>query len=88
MNKDIDRFESKISDVKMCGYISECALWGASKDANGYGLFHYKGRMKRAHVVAYELYIDMIPDRHRVVHLCGNSSCVAPDHLALRSCVA
>lgn len=62
--------------------------------SDGYGSIWRNGRVVRAHVAAYELFIGPIPAGHEVDHLCHNADpgcdtwascphrrCVNPDHL-------
>ena len=75
-----ERFRSKFTVDK-----SGCWRWDAFKDHLGYG--HYwlivngRGRMHKAHRVAYELAVGTIPDGLVIDHLCRNRACVNPAHL-------
>jgi len=59
-----------------------CWEWIASKHL-GYGKFKYKGEMRLAHRVSYEIFIKKIPLGLVVDHICYNKGCVNPDHLQL-----
>lgn len=54
---------------------SRCELRG------GYGQVRFRGRIYRAHRLAYELWIGQIPHGHGVLHHCDNPPCIRPDHL-------
>lgn len=71
----VDRFWEKVDKS------DECWIWTASLDRHGYGQFKLSGKMLRAHRVAYELMVGVIPDGLVIDHLCRNRACVRPDHL-------
>lgn len=58
-----------------------CWLWGASINADGYGIFRYDGAMRGAHRVAYLLLAGPVPDGHEIDHLCSVRHCVNPAHM-------
>ena len=65
---------------------SGCWLWQGHIQKYGYGHFGWKhadGRWgpRRAHRVAYELFVGPIPDGLTIDHLCGVRHCVNPAHL-------
>lgn len=62
-------------------YPTECWIWKAFLDKDGYGGFQAKGKAVRAHRFSYEFYIGPIPNNLTIDHLCKNPSCVRPDHL-------
>lgn len=75
-----ERFWPKVDG----GDVSECWLWTAYIDPNGYGRFSVGGRaggMRGAHRVAYELMIAEIPAGLELDHLCRVRHCVNPWHL-------
>lgn len=62
-----------------------CWIWTASRDKDDYGQVAVglgKGRIKRAHRVAYELYTgEVIPEGMELDHTCHIRRCVNVDHL-------
>ena len=74
---DFPRFWSKVA----IGAPDECWPWIACINKKGYGHFRLKGRLNRAHRVAYELITGLIPAGLTIDHLCRNRKCVNPQHL-------
>lgn len=72
-----DRFEQKVERIPGV----DCHLWTACLIARDYGGIQHNGKIKRAHRVAYELYVGPIPDGMCVLHRCDTPACVNPDHL-------
>lgn len=60
-----------------------CWLWTLACDQKGYGRSFYKGRLMRAHRLAWILTVGDIPDGLFVCHHCDVPTCVNPDHLFL-----
>jgi hypothetical protein len=58
----------------------ECVEWTGCK-SNGYGQIWWKGKMRGAHRMAYEITVGPIPEGLTIDHLCRNTLCVNPDHL-------
>lgn len=61
----------------------DCWLWTANKDSLGYGMFRIGQKMRRAHRVAYEFLVGLIPDGMALCHTCDTPSCVRPSHMFL-----
>jgi hypothetical protein len=62
---------------------SECWLWTGHTDGSGYGLLRVGRLRKRAHRIAYELFVGPIPDGLQVLHRCDTPACTNPAHLFL-----
>ncbi len=92
--KMIERFLSK-ADVNAAG----CHIWNAATDKDGYGWFNIPktatqpARLRRAHRIAFTLFVGPIPDGYDVEHrchtrhrtcdgtACPHRACVNPAHL-------
>jgi hypothetical protein len=58
-----------------------CWLWTGHKTRKGYGYAFSQGVNYRAHRLAYEWVVGLIPADLELDHLCRTTSCVNPDHL-------
>ena len=78
-DKDMARFWAKVEADPNSG----CWLWsGYCDDApRDYGRFCLRGKMLRAHRVAYHNLISAVPLELEMDHLCRVKSCVNPSHL-------
>lgn len=71
-----DRFWSKVDKS------GDCWLWTGSLSKSGYGRFGVKGRVVRAHRVAYELVVGPVPEGLELDHRATcPKCCVTPYHL-------
>ncbi len=57
-----------------------CWLWTSDQNTAGYGEVYYRGQMRPAHRVVYEL-VRGHPAPAGLAHSCGTRRCVKPDHL-------
>lgn len=74
------RFWSKVNKHgPRAGRLGCCWVWTAAHDQDGYGLFKLKGKMLRAHRVAW----GDVPLGLNVLHHCDNPPCVRRSHLFL-----
>jgi len=62
---------------------TNCWNWFLCKSRKGYGYDSSgtSGKKLLAHRVSFEKVKGTIPDGYEVDHLCGNKSCINPDHL-------
>jgi hypothetical protein len=58
-----------------------CWEWNGPRDARGYGSLMIARRQKRAHRVAYEVWIGPLAESDVVMHSCDNPPCINPQHL-------
>lgn len=62
----------------------ECLLWPVSR-TNGYGQVWHRGRVVRAHRLAWEEANGPVPAGLVIKHRCDNRACCLLDHLAIGS---
>ena len=62
-----------------------CVEWPGRLDDHGYGALYFRGKMTRAHVVAYLIAYSLtsIPNKLFVLHTCDNPPCCNLLHLYL-----
>lgn len=80
MNAILNRFLNSCIPEPMSG----CWLWEKHLHRLGYGRMRVGGRngkIKQAHVVAYELFVGPVPFGYELDHVCKLRCCVNPEHL-------
>lgn len=60
---------------------SGCWLWTLHTNADGYAQTVWRGKSRRMHRVAYELFVGPIPEGLVLDHLCRVRHCLNPKHL-------
>lgn len=60
-----------------------CRLWIAGHAKSKYGILSWRGKVRTAHTVAYELQHGPIPPGLEVCHTCDVRDCVRAEHLVL-----
>jgi hypothetical protein len=79
MTLDEEKFWAQVSPEPNTG----CWLWTLACNFDGYGSAWFKGALRRAHRVAWEMTHGPIPGRAYVCHRCDVPACVNPAHLFL-----
>jgi hypothetical protein len=80
-----DNFWAKVEKTPTC-WLWTAALSGDGRFA-GYGLFNLKGKMWKAHRLAYTLLIGKIPKGLELDHLCHGADCNDGPNCLHRRCV-
>lgn len=63
---------------------SACWPWRGAFFSNGYGAFNWRGKVVRAHRVAYELFFGVEIHAEKVaMHKCDNPACCNPLHIEI-----
>lgn len=76
--------EERFNDKFIKGSEEDCWLWDGAKDQNGYGMFWFEGKVRKASRVAWQLaFKQSIPAKGQICHKCDTPSCVNPHHLFL-----
>lgn len=73
---DLSRFWTKVR------ISNNCWLWTASKTSGGYGVFSIGKKTFLSHRISYFIKNGDIDPNLTIDHLCKNTICVNPNHLA------
>jgi hypothetical protein len=82
-DKDADKIRKKLAKRFSERTAHGCHTRPGSEGRNGYPTFTWKGTTYGAHRVAYAVWKEAVPHKWQVCHLCSNTQCVNPSHLAL-----
>ena len=74
-----ERFASFIEIVPS----DECLEWPGYRATRDYGHFTYRNKLRKAHIVSYEIHVGPIPPGMVIRHKCDNPPCVNPRHLQI-----
>ncbi len=59
-----------------------CWNWTKGSDTHGYGTASHYGKVRRVHIIAWELWNDKkVPDGLECMHSCDNPKCCSPYHI-------
>jgi hypothetical protein len=61
----------------------KCWEWRGSKDKDGYAIFNFRGKTKKAHRISWQYFKGTNPENFFVLHACDNPPCTNPEHLFL-----
>lgn len=88
-DSDRDKLAERLRRLSFTMPGDECIYWIGSTNNCGYGQINISTWMtcKRvtAHRLAYELWVDEIPDGKCVLHTCNHPDCINPKHLRVGS---
>lgn len=62
-----------------------CLTWTRAKMKNGYAVMTVEGRTRLVHRVAWEHFVEPIPEGMTIDHLCGNRACINVLHMEVVS---
>lgn len=61
--------------------VGDCIIWKKYIDRDGYGITYYKGKVFKAHRMAYAENGGTLIKGMVIDHICKNRSCINPAHL-------
>ncbi len=74
--KEAERFSAKIQ----VDPVTRCWIWQGAR-SSGYGTLHFRGKMRKAHRLAFMMFKGFYPEGTETDHACENRACANPDHL-------
>lgn len=81
-----ERFWKRVFKEGKNGPLGQCWEWRGYKDELGRGqLYVGNKKIRRTHLVSWELHHGPVPEGQCVLHLCDNMGCVNPAHMELGS---
>lgn len=82
--KLFERFNSKVimgTPPAHKPWLGPCHEWDGGHNEKGYARISLGGAMRKAHRLAYDLFVGVLPDHMQGDHLCDNPGCVRPEHI-------
>jgi len=59
---------------------TDCWEWKGKRNPKGYGYCQFKGKQQKAHIVAYEVFLNL-KVKEQINHKCRVRHCINPSHL-------
>lgn len=83
MSRDPLPLEFRLAENSQLIPETGCRLWTGALDRDGYGVITLPQpkRARKAHRVAYEVFVGLIPAGAEIDHRCRMRSCIEPTHI-------